>query len=295
MYTASEVPEGYFDVTFLEMTHSRYSSKAVLRSGLSQECALSTSQLCSPDLNHEVEQSLIEVPLYRLFPENPLKMGFYLYSIGNGIITTYYISLNIINLVMQITQPTVFVMIIASRRKKSCTSHLCQVAIANVVLHHLKECNLSPADLVTIWLQDVHFGSGRVVMPHSMMVSHYWHLLLSMVSIQKRSTSGRGMVCQFLGSVLHSITVVTMEMYAAMPQPVVKQQRQILLSVRKCTPLNRYLHYSWVWPYNLMNLALKTHACQCNVKFGCNSAARSDNNNMVTRIVAGPPTPPSEF
>ena len=103
---APEVPEGYFDVTFLEMTHNCYSSKAVLWSGLSLECALLTSKLCSPDLNNEVEQSLTEVPLYRLFQENPLKTGFYLY---------YYNLLYFINLLIQFTQPTVFVMIIASR------------------------------------------------------------------------------------------------------------------------------------------------------------------------------------
>ena len=32
----------------------------------------------------EVQGSLLECPYYRIYPENPLHLGFYLSSIGNG-------------------------------------------------------------------------------------------------------------------------------------------------------------------------------------------------------------------
>ena len=122
---ASEIPEGYFSVCFLEMTPSRYSSKAVLRSGLTQESVLATSQFCSIELNHEIEESIAEAPLYRLFPDNPLNMRFYLDSIGNG--NNYFILSLLIISFFQITQLTIFVMNIVSKKSKFYISHRCQV------------------------------------------------------------------------------------------------------------------------------------------------------------------------
>ena len=77
-------PDGYFSVTFLDMTLSSYSLNAVLHGGLSQSTILLTSQHCYFDLMHEVEGSLTENSCHRVFPHNPLQMGFYLDTIGDG-------------------------------------------------------------------------------------------------------------------------------------------------------------------------------------------------------------------
>lgn len=73
----------------MEMTPSRYASKAIFRTGKSQASLLSTSKHCAVDLNHEVEESLCEKQEYRVFLDNPLKMGFFLDTIGNGMVGIY--------------------------------------------------------------------------------------------------------------------------------------------------------------------------------------------------------------
>ena len=75
---ACEPPDGYFQVTFLEMTLSRFSSNAVLRCGMSQAAVLSSQDSDADEEDQAGNQQ------YRLFADNPLKMGFYLDSIGNG-------------------------------------------------------------------------------------------------------------------------------------------------------------------------------------------------------------------
>ena len=80
----ADPPESYFDVAFVEVTPSRYAPTSVFHAGLNQVSLLSTSRHCDIDLNHEVEESLCEKQDYRLFLDNPLKMGLFLDTIGNG-------------------------------------------------------------------------------------------------------------------------------------------------------------------------------------------------------------------
>ena len=68
---------------FLEVVHSEYSSLVSLRCGMSQSSILS-SRLDDRDRMDEVSDSLSANPDYRLFPENPLMLGFYLNSVRNG-------------------------------------------------------------------------------------------------------------------------------------------------------------------------------------------------------------------
>lgn len=69
-------------IMFSEKVYSRYSSNVSFRS-LDQERVL-TSTIDDYDHMHEVEDSLLENPLYRIFPENPLQMGYYLDSTTTG-------------------------------------------------------------------------------------------------------------------------------------------------------------------------------------------------------------------
>ena len=72
-----------FDVQFLEMVHSEYSSLVSLRSGMSQSSILS-SRINDQDRMDEVSDSLSANPDHRIFPENPLMLGFYLDCVRNG-------------------------------------------------------------------------------------------------------------------------------------------------------------------------------------------------------------------
>ena len=76
-------PEGYFDVKFLEMVHSEYSSLVSLRFGMSQSSILS-SRINDQGRMDEVSDSLSANPDHRIFPENPLMLGFYLDCVRNG-------------------------------------------------------------------------------------------------------------------------------------------------------------------------------------------------------------------
>lgn len=81
--TCTEPPDGFFKVDFVEMVLSRYSSNASFRCGMDQ-VAIMSSRLDDIGRMHEVEESLMENSFYRIFSENPLKLGFFLDSIGNG-------------------------------------------------------------------------------------------------------------------------------------------------------------------------------------------------------------------
>ena len=65
------------------MVHSDYSSLVSLRSGMSQSSILS-SRINDQGRMDEVSDSLSANPDYRIFPENPLMLGFYLDSVRNG-------------------------------------------------------------------------------------------------------------------------------------------------------------------------------------------------------------------
>ena len=47
-----------------------------------------TSRIYDDAHMHEVEDSVIENPFYRIFPENPLQLGFFLESITPGELMT---------------------------------------------------------------------------------------------------------------------------------------------------------------------------------------------------------------
>ena len=70
------------------MVTSEYSSLASFRSGINQITIVS-SRLDDVGRMDEVGESLLEKPDYRIFPENPLQLGFFLDSIGNGKVLKY--------------------------------------------------------------------------------------------------------------------------------------------------------------------------------------------------------------
>lgn len=69
-------------MTFLEKIHSHYSSNVSFR--CFDQGHILTSALDDHDRMHEVEDSLLENSLYRIFPENPLHFGFFLDTITTG-------------------------------------------------------------------------------------------------------------------------------------------------------------------------------------------------------------------
>lgn len=82
-----EPPTGYFVVTFVGRTPSRYTKNVSFRS-MNQEDILAT-RLEEDDRRHEVSDSLIENPHFRVFAENPLHLGYYLDRISVGKIGRY--------------------------------------------------------------------------------------------------------------------------------------------------------------------------------------------------------------
>ena len=80
---SSTAPVGYFTVSFVEKVPSRYTSSVIFAGGLDQEEVLST-RLDDRDRMDGIGESLIESPLFRIFKENPLQLGFYLESITTG-------------------------------------------------------------------------------------------------------------------------------------------------------------------------------------------------------------------
>lgn len=90
-----EPPEGYFRIEFMERRACQYSSKFNFRIGLPQEDIVCFKLYDDPDRMHEAQEALISSPTshYPIFPENPLHLGFFLYSIGKydlGITYRYY-------------------------------------------------------------------------------------------------------------------------------------------------------------------------------------------------------------
>ena len=76
-------PEGYFTVSFVERIISQYTTNVSFRSGMTQDSILQ-SRLEDRDRMYEVQESLSDNSSYRLFPENPLQLGFYLETITTG-------------------------------------------------------------------------------------------------------------------------------------------------------------------------------------------------------------------
>ena len=76
-------PEGYFTVSFVERIISQYTTNVSFRSGMTQDSILQ-SRLEDRDHMYEVQESLSDNSSYRLFPENPLQLGFYLETITTG-------------------------------------------------------------------------------------------------------------------------------------------------------------------------------------------------------------------
>lgn len=83
----SEPPEGYFCLWFLEKIPSRYTSAFSFKSCFQEDIVC--RRLDDDDRMHEAEDSMIDNPYYRIFPENPLHHGFYLSSIGIGKFQAY--------------------------------------------------------------------------------------------------------------------------------------------------------------------------------------------------------------
>lgn len=75
-------PVGYFDITFVVTTTSRYSEKVTFRS-TSQGDLLATT-LEDVDRMHEIRDSLVDNPHFRIFSENPLQLGHFLGTISVG-------------------------------------------------------------------------------------------------------------------------------------------------------------------------------------------------------------------
>ena len=74
---------GYFTTLFVERVPSRYTNSVSFRCGMDQASIL-TSRIEDCIRMNEVEESLTENPFFRVFSENPLKLGFYLESITTG-------------------------------------------------------------------------------------------------------------------------------------------------------------------------------------------------------------------
>ena len=72
MYILFVYRSAQFVVDFLEVVHSEYSENVSFCCGASQSDIVSTGLFDDPDRMHEVEDSLLENSLYRIFPENPL-------------------------------------------------------------------------------------------------------------------------------------------------------------------------------------------------------------------------------
>ena len=70
-------------MNFVTKTLSHYTETFSFRSGVDQE-SIVCYHLDDSDRMDEVQASLLEHPYYRIFPENPLHLGFYLSSIGSG-------------------------------------------------------------------------------------------------------------------------------------------------------------------------------------------------------------------
>ena len=79
-------PAGYFRVDFIEKVLSKYSGKYSFRCGLSQEDILCYRLPDDPETMFATRDSVAEAPQaqFRIFPENPLGMGFYIACIDNG-------------------------------------------------------------------------------------------------------------------------------------------------------------------------------------------------------------------
>ena len=73
-------PPGFFRVEFIEKKKSRYAQKYSFRCGLTQEELLCYHWEDDKDRMFEVRDDVASTPLlqFRVFPENPLKFGFYL-------------------------------------------------------------------------------------------------------------------------------------------------------------------------------------------------------------------------
>ena len=84
-----EEPEGYFKVYFVDRIESKYSKKISFYT--STQDRILSSRLDDHDQMYETQCSLSESDAYRLFPDNPLHMGFFLDRIfGNLQVTVLY-------------------------------------------------------------------------------------------------------------------------------------------------------------------------------------------------------------
>ena len=79
-----EPPHGYFHLSFMGKTASRYRSAFSFRSGLLQQDIVCSYLHDNPDRMQEAKDSMVDNPTFRIFQENPLHLGFYLDSIGTG-------------------------------------------------------------------------------------------------------------------------------------------------------------------------------------------------------------------
>jgi len=69
----------------MEKTALQHRSTYVFRSGICQDEIVCRCLRDEPDRMHEAQASMVDQPNYRIFCENPLQLGFYLFSRnGNG-------------------------------------------------------------------------------------------------------------------------------------------------------------------------------------------------------------------
>ena len=81
-------PDGYFRVEFAKPRYIEFSDKHTFRFGLTQEDIVCSHLNDDLDRMHEAQALLVASPeaQFRLFPENPLKMGYFLESIEDGML-----------------------------------------------------------------------------------------------------------------------------------------------------------------------------------------------------------------
>lgn len=84
----SDEPEGYFEVSFIGKTASRYSENFIFKSGMTQEDILCYGLTDDVDGMMNYRDMVAESPAgqFRVFDQNPIHLGFFLSDIRqNGI------------------------------------------------------------------------------------------------------------------------------------------------------------------------------------------------------------------
>ena len=77
-----KAPDGFFNVTFLEVIRSKYRKAVSFRHGATQQEVLTSPKWEEEDRRHEVQDFLVDHPSgYYLFDENPLDFGYFLDTI----------------------------------------------------------------------------------------------------------------------------------------------------------------------------------------------------------------------